>query len=442
MPRPLPLVALVGRPNVGKSTLFNRIIGERRAIVEDRAGTTRDRHYGQAEWNGRDFKIVDTGGLEVDDRGPFSARIRNQVALALEEAAVIVMVVDVTAGVTVDDREVARLLRRSAKPIVVAASKAERPEQRMAAAEFWELGLGEPVPVSGIHGSGSGDLLDHIVAALPQGGDGDDADDERLRLAVVGRPNVGKSSLLNRLLGQDRMIVSEIAGTTRDAVDAVLRYQGEEIVVVDTAGIRRPGKVEPGIEKYAVLRAERAVEAADVVVLVIDAADGLTAQDAHLGGMIDEAGRGAIIAVNKWDLIDKQEESFEDYVKRLRADLRFLDYAPVLTLSALTGQRAGKVLELAVEVDAARKTRVPTGELNRFLLELQEGYSFSRRGRELRFRYVTQVGISPPTFVFFVNDAELVHFATERMLINRLRERYGFVGTPLKLLFRDGDRQG
>lgn len=440
MPRPLPLVALVGRPNVGKSTLFNRIIGERRAIVEDRAGTTRDRHYGEGEWNGRTFKLVDTGGLEVDDRGPFSARIRNQVALALEEAVVIVMVVDVTAGVCADDREVARLLRRSAKPIVLAASKAERAEQILSAAEFWELGLGEPIALSGIHGSGSGDLLDRIVEALPPAGAAEGEADDRLRLAVVGRPNVGKSSLLNRLLGQERMIVSDIAGTTRDAVDAVLRYQGEEIVLVDTAGIRRRGKVEPGIEKYAVLRAERAVEAADVVILVLDAADGVTAQDAHVGGIIDDAGRGAIIAVNKWDLVDKEVEGFEAYVKRLRADLRFLDYAPVVTLSALTGQRATKVLELALEVDAARKTRVPTGELNRFLLELQEGHSFSRRGRELRFRYVTQVGIEPPTFVFFVNDAELVHFATERMLINRLRDRYGFVGTPLKLLFRSGDR--
>ncbi len=440
MPRALPLVALVGRPNVGKSTLFNRIIGERRAIVEDRPGTTRDRHYGQAEWNGKAFSIVDTGGLEVDDRGPFSSRIRNQVGVALDEAAVIVFVTDAMTGVTADDEDVARLLRQTQKPVVLTVSKTERKENLQATSEFWQLGLGEPIPVSGIHGSGTGDLLDAVAAALPDLLELPEEDD-RLGVAVIGRPNVGKSSLLNRLLGEERMIVSEIPGTTRDAVDTVLHYQGEEIVLIDTAGIRRRGKVEPGIEKYAVLRADRAIERADVVVLVIDAADGVTAQDAHIGGLIAEAGKGAIIAVNKWDLIDKEAVTFEDYVKQVRGELKFLEFAPVLTLSALTGQRATKVLDLAREVDAARKVRVPTGELNRFLLELQAGHSFSRRGRELKFRYVTQVGIEPPTFIFFVNEPELVHFATERMLINRLRERYGFVGTPLKLVFRSSSQE-
>ena len=440
MPRALPLVALVGRPNVGKSTLFNRIIGERRAIVEDRPGTTRDRHYGQAEWNGKAFSIVDTGGLEVDDRGPFSSRIRNQVGVALDEAAVIVFVTDAMTGVTADDEDVARLLRQTQKPVVLAVSKTERKENLQATSEFWQLGLGEPIPVSGIHGSGTGDLLDAVAAALPDLLELPEEDD-RLGVAVIGRPNVGKSSLLNRLLGEERMIVSEIPGTTRDAVDTVLHYQGEEIVLIDTAGIRRRGKVEPGIEKYSVLRADRAIERADVVVLVIDAADGVTAQDAHIGGLIAEAGKGAIIAVNKWDLIDKEAVTFEDYVKQVRGELKFLEFAPVLTLSALTGQRATKVLDLAREVDAARKVRVPTGELNRFLLELQAGHSFSRRGRELKFRYVTQVGIEPPTFIFFVNEPELVHFATERMLINRLRERYGFVGTPLKLVFRSSSQE-
>ncbi|MBK7779988.1 MAG: ribosome biogenesis GTPase Der [Ardenticatenia bacterium] len=440
MPRALPLVALVGRPNVGKSTLFNRIIGERRAIVEDRPGTTRDRHYGQAEWNGKAFSIVDTGGLEVDDRGPFSSRIRNQVGVALDEAAVIVFVTDAMTGVTADDEDVARLLRQTQKPVVLTVSKTERKENLQATSEFWQLGLGEPIPVSGIHGSGTGDLLDAVAAALPDLLELPEEDD-RLGVAVIGRPNVGKSSLLNRLLGEERMIVSEIPGTTRDAVDTVLHYQGEEIVLIDTAGIRRRGKVEPGIEKYAVLRADRAIERADVVVLVIDAADGVTAQDAHIGGLIAEAGKGAIIAVNKWDLIDKEAVTFEDYVKQVRGELKFLEFAPVLTLSALTGQRATKVLDLAREVDAARKVRVPTGELNRFLLELQAGHSFSRRGRELKFRYVTQVDIEPPTFIFFVNEPELVHFATERMLINRLRERYGFVGTPLKLVFRSSSQE-
>jgi len=425
---------------VGKSTLFNRIIGERRAIVEDRPGTTRDRHYGQAEWNGKAFSIVDTGGLEVDDRGPFSSRIRNQVGVALDEAAVIVFVTDAMTGVTADDEDVARLLRQTQKPVVLTVSKTERKENLQATSEFWQLGLGEPIPVSGIHGSGTGDLLDAVAAALPDLLELPEEDD-RLGVAVIGRPNVGKSSLLNRLLGEERMIVSEIPGTTRDAVDTVLHYQGEEIVLIDTAGIRRRGKVEPGIEKYSVLRADRAIERADVVVLVIDAADGVTAQDAHIGGLIAEAGKGAIIAVNKWDLIDKEAVTFEDYVKQVRGELKFLEFAPVLTLSALTGQRATKVLDLAREVDAARKVRVPTGELNRFLLELQAGHSFSRRGRELKFRYVTQVGIEPPTFIFFVNEPELVHFATERMLINRLRERYGFVGTPLKLVFRSSSQE-
>jgi len=438
MSRALPLVALVGRPNVGKSTLFNRIVGQRLAIVEAVAGTTRDRLYAPAEWNGKAFNVVDTGGLEMDGAGDLSTRIRNQAELAIDEADVVVLVVEAPAGVTAADEDVATLLRQSQKPVVLAVNKAEKLAARLDAAEFWALGLGEPCPISAIHGGGTGDLLDLVAAALPARDQ--EEGDERLRVAIVGRPNVGKSSLLNRLVGAERMIVSPVAGTTRDAVDTVLRYHGEEIVLVDTAGIRRRGKVEPGIEKYAVLRAQRAIERSDVAVLLLDAQDGVTAQDAHIAGMVDEAGRGAIIAVNKWDLIDKEADSVDAFRERIRDALKFLDFAPIVHISATTGQRAIKVIELARQIDAARKLRVPTGELNRIVADLQARHGLSRKGRPLKLRYATQAGVAPPTFVFFVNDQKLVHFAYERYIENQIRAHYPFEGTPIRLLFREQRR--
>ena len=434
-----PLVALVGRPNVGKSTLFNRIVGERLAIVESIAGTTRDRLYAPAEWNGKAFDVVDTGGLELGDTGEIGARIANQARLAIDEANVVVMVADALTGVSAADLEVADLLRQSRKPIVLAVNKSEKLANRMNAAEFWSLGLGEPCPVSAVHGSGSGDLLDRVTAELPA--QEADEGDERLRIAIVGRPNVGKSSLLNRLVGQDRMIVSAEAGTTRDAVDTTLRYHGEEIVLVDTAGIRRRGKIEPGIEKYAVLRAMRAIEACDVAVVLIDAFAGVTAQDTHVAGFIHEAGRGAIIALNKWDLVEKDTHTIEAYTRQVRHALKFLDYAPIVTISALSGQRVPKILDLALEVHATRHMRIPTSELNRLVEAIQARHSHSRGGRLMRVRYATQVGVAPPTFVFFVNDRSLLHFGYERFVENQIRERFAFEGTPLRLMFREQRRE-
>lgn len=435
MARPLPLVAIVGRPNVGKSTLFNRLIGERLAIVEDMPGTTRDRLYAPAEWNGKAFNLVDTGGLELGEQAELSTRIRNQVELAMDEAQVIVFVVDGAVGPTADDEAVAGLLRRVARPVVLAVNKTERPSARLDAAEFWALGLGEPCPISARHGTGSGDLLDRIAEALPERPP-DDEVDERLRVAIVGRPNVGKSSLLNKLLGEERMVVSPVAGTTRDAVDTVLRYHGEEIVLVDTAGIRRRGKVEPGIEKYAVLRADRAVDRSDVAVLLLDAQDRVTAQDAHIAGFIEDSGKGVVVAVNKWDLIERDTYTADEFRASIREDLKFMPYAPILFISALTGQRVSRVLDAARQIDAARKFRIPTGELNRLIEDLQIRHTLSRKGRQLKLRYATQVGVAPPTFLIFVNDLDLVHFGYERYVENQIRQHYPYEGTPIRLIFR------
>jgi GTP-binding protein len=436
----LPLVALVGRPNVGKSSLFNRFVGERIAIVEDIPGTTRDRLYGKADWAGHAFDLVDTGGLEIGDVGDMSERVRNQATVAVNEADVIILVADLREGVTAADIEVAAFLRRSGKPVVLAVNKGDSAAHRASAGDFWALGLGEPFAVSALHGTSSGDLLDAVVAHLPPLEP--EPDEGILRVAIVGRPNVGKSSLLNRLLGEDRVIVSPIAGTTRDPIDVKVSYMDREIVLVDTAGIRRRGRVEPGIEKYSVLRAMRAVERCDVVVLLVDATEGVTAQDAHVAGAIEEHGKGAIIAVNKWDLIEKDTYTVNAFTDRIRQELKFLPYAPVLFISALTGQRATKVLEKAVEIETVRRQRVTTGELNRFLAEAQAMHPApGHHGKPLRFRYATQASVAPPVFVFFVNDPEIVHFSYQRYLENQLRERFGFAGTAIRMVFRGGERE-
>jgi len=434
---PRPLVALVGRPNVGKSTLFNRIVGQRLAIVEDVPGTTRDRLYAAGEWAGHEFDVVDTGGLEGDDAGPLASRVRNQVQVAIDEADVIVFVTDGAAGITAADHDVAELLRRSGKPTVIAVNKAEKQARQFDAAEFWTLGIGEPFPVSALHGIGSGDLLDAIVESLPPI-TGPEPDDDRLRVAIVGRPNVGKSSILNRLVGHERVVVSEVPGTTRDAIDTTVRFEDEEIVLIDTAGIRRRGRIEPGIERYSVMRAMRAMERADVAVLVLDAEAGITAQDTHIGGALQDAGVGAIIAVNKWDLVEKDSYTAIEAEKELRARLKFLDYAPLVFISALSGQRVVKLLKLAREVDEMRKLRIPTGVLNRLVAEISAKQPMARHGKLLKIRYATQAAVAPPTFVFFVNDATLVHFSYERYIENRLREEFAFPGTPIRLVFRQG----
>ena len=496
--RAIPLVAIVGRPNVGKSTLFNRVIGSRTAIVEDRARTTRDRLYGDGEWNGRRFVLIDTGGLEVDTDDPIELRVQEQARLAIAEADVIVFVVDAAVGMTPADLEAAELLRRATAPVIVAVNKADNEKRELEAAEFHTLGWEETYPISASHGRGTGDLLDAMVWALPPESeaeiarkqreaeadawadevaagrlepfvvgdpeedlDGDDlvldeasaeaarwdaalaaeADTSPAAIAFVGRPNVGKSSLLNALLGEERTIVSDVPGTTRDAIDTRLAWGRSEIVLIDTAGIRRRGKVAsgPSAERYSTMRALTALSRADVAVLVIDAVEGLTSQDAHVAGYAVEEGKGLVLAVNKWDLVeDKTDRTFDQYVEWIRNDAPFLEFAPMVSISAKTHQRIGRVLELAVDIWAERRKRVPTGELNRMLMAATDRTPPPLvRGKRPKLFYATQAAISPPTFVFFASDASAVHFSYRRYLENRLRETFGFHGTPVRLVFRD-----
>jgi GTP-binding protein len=454
---PQPIVALVGRPNVGKSALFNRIVGRRRAIVEDVPGTTRDRLYGDADWNGQFFTVVDTGGLEIIEsqkqRRPreqpeplstasvgFINEIRQQAEIAIAEADVIIMLVDVLDGLTPADEDVADVLRRTDRPVLVAANKADNEKRQQAAVEFYALGLGEVYPVSALHGLGVGELLDALVSVLPVAVEQEEP--EALKIALVGRPNVGKSSLLNQLLGEERAIVSAIPGTTRDAIDTYLTWEGQPVLLIDTAGIRRRGRIDRGIEKYSVLRAIKAIARADVVLLLLDAEDLVTAQDAHVAGYILEESRSIIVLVNKWDLIEKDTYTMDAYTKQIRADLRFLDYVPVLYVSALTGQRVHKVLPLAFQVYQERMVRIPTGELNRLVEDATIRHPPPHKaGKRLKFFYATQASVDPPTFVFFVNDRRLVHFSYTRYLENQLRKRYGYLGTPLKLVFRSRGKE-
>lgn len=454
---PRPIVALVGRPNVGKSTLFNRIIGQRQAIVEDIPGTTRDRLYGDTEWNGVPFTVVDTGGLEIiesrkkrepcDQPEPLSTasvgfieEIRQQAEIAIAEADVIILLVDVVGGLTSADRDVAGVLRRSDKPVLVAVNKADNERRQQAAVEFYALGLGEVYPISALHGTGTGDLLDQVVTALPVVEE--EEEPEALRIAVVGRPNVGKSSLLNKLLGEERAIVSPIPGTTRDALDTYLTWEGQPVLLIDTAGIRRRGRIERGIEKYSVLRAMKAIARADVVLLLLDALDLVTDQDAHVAGYILEEMRSIIVLLNKWDLIKKDTYTMDAYTKQIRADLKFLDYVPVLFISALTGQRVHRILPLATQVYRERLVRIPTGELNRLVEDATIRHPPPHKaGKRPKFQYATQASVDPPTFVFFVNDKQLIHFSYKRYLENQIRKRYSYLGTPLKLVFRSRSRE-
>ncbi len=546
--RGLPIVAIVGRPNVGKSTLFNRIVGERTAIVEDRARTTRDRLYGEAEWNGRRFIVVDTGGLERRPGDPIEAKVQEQARLAIAEADAILFVVDAAAGETPADQEAAELLRLARVPVIVATNKADSERREYEAAEFHRYGWEETYAVSALHGRGTGDLLDALVWALPpeseeererkrreaeaedlaelealadaQGvelppargmeadededdgtaaeldlADLDDdapaddepdadgrepavgtspagaavADDEAgeaaedaevaawnrraeadrlaaegpVAVAIVGRPNVGKSSLLNALLGEERVIVSDIPGTTRDAIDTEIEWGGRAVTLIDTAGMRRRGRIAggPDSERFSALRALRALGRCDVAVLVIDAVDGLTRQDAHVAGYVVEEGKGLVLALNKWDLVEKGPNTFDEYVASLRREAHFLDFAPIVAISAKTGQRVGRVLDDALEIAGQRRRRIPTGELNRLLADATYRQAPpSVKGVRLKFYYATQASVAPPTFVLFVSDADAVHFSYARYLENRIRDAFDFGGTPLRLVFRTRSR--
>lgn len=439
-----PIVAIVGRPNVGKSTLFNRLIGERRAIVQNEPGTTRDRVYGTAEWIGHEFTVIDTGGLmDEDEVRPgalesetyIAAQTRDQATSAIAEADVIVLMVDVMAGTTAGDAEIATMLRRADKPTILAVNKADSVQRRDLAYEFFELGLGDPIAVSAYHGNGTGDLLDKIVESLPEAEEEEET--EGPKIAIVGRPNVGKSRLLNALLGQERAIVSDLPGTTRDSLDTEIVWEGKQLTLIDTAGIRRRGRVEHGIERISVMRSMRAIDRADVVLLLIDATEDFTAQDLHIAGYVEEQKKGLVVVVNKWDLVEKDSTTMDTYRKRAQVQLDFLPYAPLVFISAKLGQRVGQVIDTALTVIKEREKRVSTAALNKMLNEaVAKHQPPSRPGKWIKFFYATQADVAPPTFIFFCNDPKLIHFSYRRYIENELREAFGFQGTPLRISFR------
>ncbi|MDF7626830.1 ribosome biogenesis GTPase Der [Lactobacillaceae bacterium L1_55_11] len=430
-----PMVAVVGRPNVGKSTLFNRMVGERLAIVEDIPGVTRDRLYAPAEWLNYDFRLIDTGGIELGNE-PFLTEIKAQVELALDEADVIVMVVSGREGLTEDDQVVAKMLYKTNKPVVLAVNKVDNPEMRADIYDFYALGLGEPYPVSGSHGIGLGDLLDAIVAHFPD--EAAEQEDDAIRFSIIGEPNVGKSSIVNAMLGEDRMIVSNIEGTTRDAVDTrFVTPEGDEFVMVDTAGIRRRGKVYQKTEKYAVMRAMKAIEDSDVILMVLDAQAGIRDQDKHVAGYAHEAGKAMVIVVNKWDLIEKDTHTMTEFEESIRQQFKFLDYAPIVFVSAETGKRLDRLPDLIKKVDENHRKRIPSSTLNDVLMDaIAVNPTPTDNGRRLRVYYATQVAIQPPTFVVFVNDVELMHFSYQRFLENQIRSAFDFEGTPIKIIVR------
>ena len=438
-----PIVAIVGRPNVGKSMLFNKLIGRRLSIVEDTPGVTRDRIYGETDWNGRQFTLIDTGGIEPRTDNQILEFMRDQAQIAIDNATVIVFLTDIKTGLTASDHEVANMLLRSGKPIVLAVNKMDStgavdPDFY----EFYNLGLGDPIAVSAVHGHGTGDLLDACVKYFPPEQD-EEEESDAIRVALIGKPNVGKSSLINRILGEERSIVSDVAGTTRDAIDSRFSNRHGDFVFIDTAGMRKKSKVEEDIEKYSVLRATMAIERSDVCLILIDARDGVTEQDTKVAGLAHEAGKASLIVVNKWDLVDKDDKTMDRLTADIRRDLGFMTYAPVLFISALTGQRVEKLFELIVAVSNQASLRITTGMLNNVLADAQTRVQPpSDKGRRLKIYYMTQVGIRPPHFVVFCNDARLFHFSYQRYLENQIRSVFGLTGTPIILSIRQkGDKE-
>jgi GTP-binding protein len=432
---PNPVVAIVGRPNVGKSTIFNRIAGERISIVEDVPGVTRDRIYSSGEWLNRKFNIIDTGGIDIGDE-PFLAQIREQAEIAIDEADVIIFMTNGRDGVTAADEEVAKILRRSNKPVVLAVNKIDNPEMRENIYDFYTLGFGEPYPISGTHGLGLGDLLDAVVAHFPKH-EQEDYEEDVIKFCLIGRPNVGKSSLVNAILGEERVIVSDIAGTTRDAVDTHFTREGQEYVIIDTAGMRKRGKVYESTEKYSVLRALKAIERSDVVLVVLNAEEGIVEQDKKIAGYAHEAGRAVVIVVNKWDAIEKDDKTLIEFERKIRDHFQFLDYAPIVFVSAKTKQRLHKLLPTIQMVSENHAMRVQTNVLNEVIMDaVAMNPTPTHNGQRLKIYYATQVAVKPPTFVIFVNDPELMHFSYERFLENRIRDAFGFEGTPIKLIAR------
>ena len=427
-------VALVGHPNVGKSTLFNRLIGQRKSIVDDQPGVTRDRIYGLGEWLTQEFWVIDTGGIQLEDQD-FASEINAQVEIALEEADVVIMLCDAQDGMTQDDIFIARKLQKSNKPILLAVNKADNEKIRLGIYDFYQLGLGDPMPVSSTHGLGVADLLDEVIKLLP---------DKEMRpyeglttFCVIGRPNVGKSSLVNAILKEDRAIVSNIEGTTRDAIDTPFTYDGREYVIIDTAGMRKRGKIYENIEKYSILRAVSAIDRADVVLFLIDGEKGIRAQDKHVAGLAHDAGKGVIIVYNKWDAVKKDEHTMNEVTKKIREEFKYLDYAPIAFVSALTRAKVQNLIPLIDEVHESCTLRIPTNVLNDVILDAQMmNPPKAQSGRQLRIYYGSQVAVNPPTIVLFVNDPELLHFTYARYIENRLRDAFGFIGTPIKITAR------
>lgn len=432
------LVAIVGRPNVGKSTLFNKLVGKRMSIVDDAPGVTRDRIYAKAEWLDKEFMLVDTGGIEPDAKDVILSQMREQAQLAIESADVIIFVVDIKTGMTASDHDVAQILQKSGKPVVLCVNKCDAlgdtpPELY----EFYNLGLGDPYPVSSVHGHGTGDLLDAVFENMPEN-DGGEYSDDYIRVAVIGKPNAGKSSLINKIAGEKRMIVSDIAGTTRDAVDTVIERGGEKFVFIDTAGIRRKSRVSDSVEKYSVLRAYMAIDRADVCVIMLDAQEGFTEQDSKVAGYAHEQGKASVIAVNKWDLIEKDGNTMKEFTKKLEFDFSFMSYAPFVFISALTGQRVDKLFELIKSTCEQNARRITTGKLNDLL-----AYATARveppsdRGHRLKIYYMTQASTKPPTFVVFCNSKELFHFSYQRYIENQIRDAFSLTGTPIRVVVRE-----
>ena len=440
---PKPIIAIVGRPNVGKSALFNKLIGQRLSIVEDTPGVTRDRIYGESDWNGRKFTLIDTGGIEPRTDSEILTFMREQAEIAISHADVIVFLTDIKTGLTASDQEVAGMLQRSGKPIVLAVNKMDatgtvNPDFY----EFYNLGLGDPVAVSAVHGHGTGDLLDECVQYFPPEEE-DEEDDDRIQVAIIGKPNVGKSSLTNKILGQQRTIVSNVAGTTRDAIDSYFENETGKYVFIDTAGMRKKSRVDEAIERYSVLRAQMAIERADVCLILIDAQEGVTEQDTKVAGMAHEAGKASIIVVNKWDLIEKDGKTMDKMRQEVRRDLSYMTYAPVLFISALTGQRVDRLFDLIDNVVNQAAMRIPTGVLNQVLADAQARVQPpTDKGRRLKIYYMTQIGVKPPHFVIFCNDARLFHFSYQRYLENQIRGTFGLTGTPVRITIRQkGDKE-
>ncbi|MDE3839413.1 ribosome biogenesis GTPase Der [Bacillus methanolicus] len=431
-----PVVAIVGRPNVGKSTIFNRIVGERISIVEDIPGVTRDRIYSSAEWLTHDFNIIDTGGIDIGDE-PFLEQIRQQAEIAINEADVIIFITNGRERVTAADEEVAKILYKSKKPVVLAVNKVDNPEMRDQIFDFYSLGFGEPIPISGTHGLGLGDLLDEVAKHFPSKHE-EEYDEDVIKFSLIGRPNVGKSSLVNALLGEERVIVSDIAGTTRDAIDSPYTYNGQKYVIIDTAGMRKKGKVYETTEKYSVLRALRAIERSDVVLVVLNGEEGIIEQDKRIAGYAHEAGRAVVIVVNKWDAVEKDEKTMREFEQKIRDHFQFLDYAPIVFLSAKTKKRLHTLMPMINMASENHARRVETSVLNDVIMDaVAMNPTPTDKGRRLKIYYTTQVAVKPPTFVVFVNDPELLHFSYERFLENRIRDAFGFEGTPIKIYARE-----